>query len=78
MNIGQKKINILLIQGVDWLLLISVFSIGIYGVFYSENLNLMVTIYVIGLFLVHWFGAICLTKIAALRIDMEKQRKNYK
>ncbi len=72
MNEGQIKIKILLIQVVDWSLLISVFSIGINAVFYSENLNLMITIFLIGLFLLNRLGQITLNKIATLRMELEK------
>ena len=73
MNEGQIKIKILLIQLVDWSFLISVFSVGIYAVINPENRNLMVTIFVIGLFLLNRFGEISLNKIAALRMELEKQ-----
>ena len=72
MNEGQIKIKILLIQAVDWSFLISVFSIGVNAVFYSENLNLMVTIFLIGLFLLNGLGQITLNKIATLRMELEK------
>ncbi len=73
MNEGQIKIKILLIQTVDWSLLIFVFSVGIYAVLYSENKNLMAIATLIGLFLVNWLGQISINKIAALRMDLKKQ-----
>ncbi len=76
MNEGQIKIKILLIQVLDWLLLISVFSVGIYAVFYSENKNLMATVALAGLFLVNSFGHISINKIAALRMELKKQQHN--
>ena len=72
MNEGQIKIKIFLIQVVDWLFLISVFSVGINAVFFSENLNLMVTIFLAGLFLLNGLGQITLNKIATLRMELEK------
>ena len=72
MNEGQIKIKIFLIQVVDWSFLISVFSVGINAVFFSENLNLMVTIFLVGMFLLNGLGQITLNKIAALRMELEK------
>ena len=68
----QIKIKIFLIQVVDWLFLISVFSVGINAVFFSENLNLMVTIFLVGMFLLNGLGQITLNKIATLRMELEK------
>ena len=68
----QIKIKIFLIQVVDWLFLTSVFSVGINAVFFSENLNLMVTIFLVGLFLLNGLGQITLNKIATLRMELEK------
>ena len=76
MNEGHIKFKILLIQAMDWSFLISVFSVGIYAVFYSENLNFMVTIFLIGLFLLNGLGQITLNKIAALRMDLEELHNN--
>ncbi len=72
MNEEQIKIKIFLIQVVDWSFLISVFSVGINAFFYSENRNLMVTVFLIGLFLLNGLGQITLNKIAALRMELEK------
>ncbi len=75
MNEGQIKIKIFLIQVVDWSFLISVFSVGIYSAFYAESRNFMVTIFLIGLFLLNRFGEISLRKIAALRMELDKLHK---
>jgi len=72
MNEGQIKIKIFLIQVVDWSFLISVFSVGINAIFFSENLNLMVTIFLVGMFLLNGLGQITLNKIATLRMELEK------
>ena len=71
MNEGQIKIKIFLIQAVDWSFLISVFSVGIYAVYYSENRNFVVTIFLIGMFLLNGLGQITLNKIAELRMDLK-------
>jgi len=78
MNEGQIKIKIFLIQVVDWSFLISVFSVGIYAAFYAESRNLMVTGFLIGLFLLNRFGQISLNKIAALRMELDKLHNEEK
>ncbi len=72
MNEGPIKIKIFLIQVVDWSFLIAVFSVGIYAAFYAENRNLMVTVFLIGLFLLNRFGEKSLNKIASLRMELDK------
>ncbi len=72
MNEGQIKIKIFLIQVVDWSFLIAVFSIGVYAVLNPENRNLMVTVFLIGLFLLNRFGEKSLSKIASLRMELDK------
>ncbi len=72
MNEGQIKIKIFLIQVVDWSFLIAVFSIGVYAVLNPENRNLMVTAFLIGLFLLNRFGEKSLYKIASLRMELDK------
>ena len=72
MNEGQIKIKIFMIQAVDWSFLISVFSVGIYAVYYSENQNFMVTIFLIGMFLLNGLGQITLNKIAELRMVLKE------
>ena len=74
MNEGQIKIKIFLIQAVDWSFLISVFSVGIYAVYYSENQNFMVTIFLVGLLLLNGLGQITLNKIAELRMVLKEQQ----
>jgi hypothetical protein len=75
MNEGQIKIKIFVIQVVDWSFLIAVFSVGVYAVLNPENRNLMVTVFLIGLFLLSMFGEISLNKIASLRMELDKLHK---
>jgi len=81
MNEGQLKIKILLIQAIDWLLLIAAFAVGAYTIFYAEYIELMAIVSLMVLYLVSVFGQISLNKIAALRVELEmlqkKQRKGY-
>ena len=73
MNEGQIKIKIFLIQVVDWSFLIAVFSVGVYAVLNPENRNLMVTVFLIGMFLLNGLGQITLNKIAELRMILKEQ-----
>lgn len=81
MNEGQLKIKILLIQVMDWSLLIAALSVGVYTIFYAEYVELMAIASLMALYLIHVFGQISLNKIAALRVELEmlqkKQRKGY-
>ena len=78
MNEGQIKIKIFLIQVVDWSFLIAVFSVGVYAVLNPENRNLMVTVFLIGLFLLSMFGEKSLSKIASLRMELDKLHNEEK
>ena len=78
MNEGQIKIKIFLIQVVDWSFLIAVFSVGVYAVLNPENRNLMVTVFLIGLFLLNRFGEKSLSKIASLRMELDKLHNEEK
>jgi len=77
-NEGQIKIKIFLIQVVDWSFLIAVFSVGVYAVLNPENRNLMVTVFLIGLFLLNMFGEKSLSKIASLRMELDKLHNEEK
>jgi hypothetical protein len=71
MNEGQLRIKILMIQGVDWSLLIAAFGIGAYTIFYAEYKELMAIVTLMALYLVSTFGQVSLNKIAALRMELE-------
>ncbi len=76
MNEGQIKTRIFLMLAVDWLLLIAVFSVGIYSIFYdSENRMFLGLAAFIGLLLVVMLGNYILPNVARLRVDLEKQRR---
>jgi hypothetical protein len=71
MNEGQLRIKILMIQVIDWSLLIAAFGIGAYTIFYAEYKELMAIVTLMALYLVSVFGQISLNKIAALRMELE-------
>jgi hypothetical protein len=71
MNEGQLKIKILLIQVMDWSMLIAVFGVGAYTIFYADYKELMAIVTLMGLYLVSVFGSTSLNKIAALRMELE-------
>jgi len=71
MNQGQIKVKILLLQVMDWSMLITAFGIGAYTIFYAEYKELMAIVTLMGLYLVSTFGQVSLNKIAALRMELE-------
>jgi len=78
MNEGQLRIKILMIQVMDWSLLIAAFGIGAYTIFYAEYKELMAIVTLMALYLVSVFGQVSLNKIAALRMELEllKRKKS--
>ncbi len=66
----------MLLQAVDWLLLISVVSLGVHSIFFNENGEIMTVVAFVGLLLVNNVGQSIINKIAALRIDMKIQQRN--
>jgi len=71
MNEGQLRIKILMIQVMDWSMLIAAFGVGAYTIFYAEYKELMAIVTLMALYLVSVFGQISLNKIAALRMERE-------
>lgn len=71
MNDGQIKIKILMIQTMDWSMLIAAFGVGAYTIFYAEYKELMAIVTLMGLYAVSVVGQVSLNKIAALRMELE-------
>ena len=78
MNEGQIKARIFLIKSVDYLLIIAVMSLAVYALNHRENMNLLMTAFLLGLMLVNRVGNFTLSKIAVLRIEMEKLKREKK
>jgi uncharacterized membrane protein len=78
MNEGQIKTKIFLIKAADYLLLIAIFCIAIYTYLNPQNINMLVTIILIGLFILNRVGHFTLAKIALLRIELEKLKREEK
>lgn len=71
------KVRIFFMRLLDWLLLIAVFSTGIYAIVYSpKNGEMIALASVAALFLVNKLGSYTNTKIAQMRVNfkIEKQR----
>ena len=75
MNAGQIKTKILIIRLVDWSLLITVFCMGGYSIFYAENPEIMGLAALFGLYLLNLLGKFSVTKIAGLRVDLDKLQR---
>ena len=65
----------LIIQALDWILLVAIFAGGIYGVVYTDNrfLSLIASLFALGVF--HQFGRWSYTKLASLRHDLKMVEK---
>ena len=71
------KVRIFIMRLVDWLLLIAVFTTGIYAIVYSPKNGEMIALgSVAALFLVNKLGSYTNTKIAQMRVNfgIEKRR----
>ena len=65
----------LIIQSFDWILLIGIFTGGIYGVMYTDNRFLALVGSLFALALFHQFGRWSYTKLASLRHDLKHAQK---
>ena len=67
----------LILQTLDWILLIALFAGGIYGVVYTDHrfLALIASLFALGVF--HQFGRWSYTKLASLRHEL-KHAQNVK
>jgi len=72
MNEGQIKTQIFLIKAADSLLVVVVFGLAIYTYLNPQNMNMMVTLVILGLFILNRLGHFTLDKIARLRHDLDK------
>ena len=75
MNTTTIKVKILVIQTIDWLLLVAIFSGGIYGVMYTDNRFIALVAALFALTLFHQFGRWSYTKLASLRQDLKHAQK---
>ena len=72
------KIRIFIMRLVDWILLLAVFSTGVYAIVYSpKNGEIIALGAVAALFLVNKLGSFTNTKIASMKVnfEIEKRRK---
>jgi hypothetical protein len=76
MNAGSIKVKILIIQLIDWVLLLGVFGMGIYAVLYSDDPTKYGLIALAGLWLLHMLGQYSVTKLTRLRMELSKIEKN--
>ncbi len=76
MTAGSIKVKILIIQLIDWTLLLGVFGMGIYAVLYSDDPAKYGLIALAGLWLLHMLGRYSVTKLTRLRMELAKIKKN--
>lgn len=65
----------LIIQTLDWVLLIGIFGGGIYGVIYTDNRFLSMVAAMFALAVFHQFGRWSYSKLASLRHDLKQTQK---
>ncbi len=75
MSGASIKVQIFIIQLIDWTLLVSVFGMGIYAVLYSDNPAKYGLIALVGLWLLHMLGQYSVTKLTRLKMELEKVKK---
>jgi hypothetical protein len=78
MNEGQIKTQIILIKAADYLLLIAIISIAIYTYLNPQNINMLLTIILIALFILNRVGHFSLARIALLKVQLEKLEREKK
>jgi len=78
MNESRVKITIFLMRLVDWILLISVFSVGTYAIIYAENGDMIALASLAGLFFVNRLGHFTNTKIASMRVNLDIEKRKLK
>ena len=76
MSAGSIKLKILIIQLIDWTLLLGVFGMGIYAVLYSDDAAKYGLIALAGLWLLHMLGQYSVTKLTRLRLELEKLKRH--
>jgi len=78
MNETRVKIQIFVMRTVDWILLIAVFATGTWAIVYAEEGEMVALASIVGLFLVSKLGSYTNTKIAAMKVDLEIEKRQLK
>jgi hypothetical protein len=78
MNETQVKFKIFLMRALDWALLLAVFGTGTWAILYAENGEMIALASIVGLFFVSKLGNYTNTKIAAMKVDLEIEKRRQK
>lgn len=78
MNETQVKIKIFLLRLMDWILLLAVSGTAIWAIVYAENGEMIAMASLVGLYLVNRLGHYTNTKIAAMRVDLDIEKRKLK
>ena len=79
MDESGLKIRIFIMRVVDWILLLAVFSTGVYAIVYApKNGEYIALASVAALFLVNKLGSYTNTKIAAMKVNHEIEVRTTK
>ena len=72
MNVAQTKLLIIVIRTVDWLLVAALVGYLVYAYSHSFNPNLIVTIAVASLLVIHQFGRWSISRLAYLQQTLKR------
>ena len=79
MDATQLKIRIFLLRLLDWILLLAVFSTGVYAIVYADQHGEYIALAsVAALFLVNKLGSYTNTKIATMKVNFEIEERTTK
>ena len=72
MNTTQIKIQIIVIQATDWLLVAGLIGYLVYAYMHSYSTNFIITITIVGLVIVHQFGRWSISRVAYLKQTVKR------
>lgn len=72
MNVTQLKVQIIAIQTSDWLLVFGLAGYLFYAFTHSHNTNLITTIAILGLVIIHQYGRWAISRVAYLKQTLKR------
>jgi len=72
MNVTQLKVQIIVIQTSDWLLVFGLSGYLVYAFTHALNTNLIMTVAVFGLVIIHQYGRWAISRVAYLKQTLKR------
>lgn len=72
MNVNQIKVKIIMIQTSDWMLVTGLAGYLVYAYTHSYSLNMITTVAVVGLVIIHQYGKWAISKVAYLKQTLKR------